>query len=126
MKKFFALVLMLLASSLMGQSKPVSVVGKWTMTLDMSMGVANPALEFTRQDGEKIMGSYTGRYGTSPLQGTVKDRIIDFTVSMSAEGDTVTMDFTGEVSEDGQSITKGKAVLGGLGDATWSAKKDKN
>ena len=135
MKTWFAIVTMLLiAGTLVAQSKPeqkpdsktVTVTGKWTMTLEMSMGTATPTLEITKQEGEKIAGSYSGRYGTFPFDGSVKNRVIQFAFNMVAEDQNVTMSFMGEVSADGQSITKGTAVLGELGDATWSAKKEKN
>ena len=38
------------------------VTGKWTMALEMSQGTATPTLEL-KQDGEKLTGTYTGRYG---------------------------------------------------------------
>jgi hypothetical protein len=101
-----------------------SVAGKWTMTLDMSMGAATPGLEL-KQDGAKITGTYTGRYGAFPLEGALKDRAIHFTFTMGAEGQTVTMTFSGEVAEDGQTM-KGSATLGEMGDATWSAKREKS
>ena len=41
---------------------------------------------------------------------------------MSAEGQSVTMSYTGEVTADAQSM-KGTASLGEMGDATWSAKR---
>jgi hypothetical protein len=97
-----------------------NVTGKWTVTLEMSMGTANPALEL-QQDGEKITGTYTGRYGTFPLQGSLTGRAIRFSFTMGAESPQV-MSFAGEVATDGQSM-KGTASLGEMGDATWSAKK---
>ncbi len=105
------------------EKKSVDVSGNWTMTLDMAMGTANPTLVL-KQDGEKLAGTYTGRYGTFDLLGSVKDRAIQFTFTMNAEGQTATMAFVGEVAEDGQSM-KGTAQLDEMGDATWSAKKDK-
>lgn len=109
-----------------GQGPPakkaeVNVSGKWAMTLDMSMGSATPALEL-KQDGAKITGTYSGRYGTFPLEGSLKDRAIQFSFTMGAEGQTVTMSFAGEVSADAQSM-KGTATLGEMGEATWSAKR---
>ncbi len=101
----------------------VDVTGKWTITMEMSMGTATPGLEL-KQDGTKITGNYTGRYGTFPLEGTVKDRTIQFSFQMGAEGQTVTMSFSGEVAADSQTM-KGTASLGEMGDATWSAKKEK-
>jgi hypothetical protein len=109
------------------QQKPdkatVSVAGKWAMTLEMSMGTATPALDL-KQDGSKITGTYTGRYGTFALEGTLKDHTIQFSFQMSAEGQGQTLSFTGEVAADAQTM-KGTAVLGEMGDATWSATREK-
>ena len=46
--------------------KALDVTGKWTMTLEMSMGTATPALVL-KQEGETLSGTYTGRYGTYEL-----------------------------------------------------------
>jgi len=99
----------------------VNVTGRWVMSLEMSMGSATPGLEL-KQDGTKITGTYTGRYGSFPLEGTLKDRTIAFSFTMTAEGQSVAMSYAGEVAADGQSM-KGTASLGEMGDATWSAKK---
>ena len=99
----------------------LNVAGKWAMTLEMSMGAATPALEL-KQDGEDLTGTYTGRYGTFELQGSLKGHVIVFSFTMSAEGQAVTMSFEGEVSSDAQSM-KGTASLADMGDATWSAKR---
>ena len=98
-----------------------NVAGKWAVTLEMSMGTATPALDL-KQDGAKITGTYTGRYGTFELQGSLKGHVIVFSFTMSAEGQAVTMSFEGEVSSDAQSM-KGTASLADMGDATWSAKR---
>ena len=109
-----------------GQARPErksvpDVSGKWVMTLDMSMGVASPALEL-KQDGEKLTGTYTGRYGTFALDGSLKATAIQFSFTMGAEGQESVMSFAGEVSADGTAM-KGTASLGEMGDATWTAKK---
>lgn len=103
--------------------KPLNVAGKWLMTLELSIGTANPTLEL-KQDGEKITGTYTGRYGTSQLQGTLKARVLEFAVQIDAEGQTATMSFRGEVAADAESM-KGQATIEGLGDATWTARREK-
>ena len=105
-----------------GKATP-DVTGKWSMTLEMSMGTGTPVLDL-KQDGEKISGTYTGRYGTFDLEGKIKEQAIEFWFTMTAEGQSVSMSFTGEVAADGQTM-KGQATLGELGDATWSAKKEK-
>ncbi len=103
------------------EQKP-NITGTWSMTLEMSMGTGTPTLDL-KQEGEKITGTYTGRYGTFPLEGTLKERAVEFSVTMNAEGQSVTMTFGGEVAADGLTM-KGQATLGELGDATWSAKKE--
>jgi hypothetical protein len=137
MKRFSVVVLVLafavgLAAREPRQGKPEqkpdskaasTVAGKWTMTLDMSMGTATPSLDL-KQDGAKITGTYSGRYGAFPLEGMLKDRAIAFAFVMNAEGQSVTMTFAGEVAEDWQTM-KGTAVLGEMGEATWSAKRAK-
>ena len=94
------------------------------MTLDMSMGQATTALVL-KQEADKLTGTYTGRYGTYQLKGTVKAREVAFGFQMDADGTPVDMSFTGEIAADGQTM-KGKAMLGELGEAGWSAKRDKS
>jgi hypothetical protein len=103
---------------------PLSIAGKWAMTLEMAMGNGTPSLEL-KQDGEKLTGTYTGRYGAAPIVGTLRDHSIEFKVNIVAEGTEVEMLFTGEVTSDGASM-RGDASLGPAGDATWLARKQKS
>ena len=102
-----------------------SLTGKWQMTLEMEVGTASPALVF-KQDAEKLTGTYTGRYGEYPLVGKITGRTLEFTVTMIAEGTETKMSFTGEVTMSvvGE-VLRGAAELGGMGQATWLAKRDK-
>ena len=93
------------------------------MTLEMEIGTGTPTLDL-KQDGEKITGTYTGRYGKFALEGKLKERTIEFAVNMTAEGQAVTMNFSGQVSEDAKTM-KGQATISELGDATWTATRDK-
>ena len=105
-------------------AKPAPVAGKWAVTLETESFTATSALEF-KQDGEKLTGTYTSsRYGATPLQGTIKDRAIEFTFKLNADGTEVAMAFKGEVAADGQAM-KGRATIAEMGDATWTAKKEK-
>ena len=103
--------------------KPVDVTGKWVMALELPIGPATPGLVL-KQDGEKLTGTYVGRYGEFPLTGTRKASAIAFAFEMTAEGQTVAVTFTGDVAADGQSM-KGTGVMGGMGDVTWSATRNK-
>jgi hypothetical protein len=123
----FALALFVGHASLGAQTappppKPIDITGKWTMSFETPMGTSTPALEF-KQTGEKITGSYTGRYGKFPFEGTLKGRTIRFAFTMNAEGQPAEMVFSGEVAADGLTM-QGQATLGELGDTQWSAKKN--
>ena len=103
--------------------RSLDLTGRWSMALDMSMGPAEPLLEL-KQEGDRITGTYTGRYGSFELSGTIKARKLAFTFTMGTAADPIEVAFTGEVSADGESM-KGEATLGTMGDATWSAKREK-
>jgi hypothetical protein len=104
-------------------SPATTLAGKWTMSLEIPMGTATVALEFVQQ-GEKVTGTYEGRYGKWPLAGVLKNRVLDFAVTMNAEGTEATLTFRGEVSEDFKTILKGQADLGGMGEGSWTAKRN--
>lgn len=120
-----ALVLVVLVSTIVGARAqdpiPARVAGTWRMTMEMSMGTASPEITL-KQNGDKLTGTYSGRYGTFTLTGKVKGRAFEFSFLMS-EQHPVSMCFQGEVSTDGASL-EGTAVLAEMGDATWTAKKD--
>ena len=101
----------------------VNLTGKWMMTLEMTVGTSSPVLVF-KQDAEKLTGTYTGRYGEYALVGKADGRKVEFVVTINAEGTETRMAFTGELSETGD-VLKGNADLGGMGEATWLAKREK-
>ncbi len=92
--------------------------GKWRMALEMEVGRATPLLELVEKDGT-LSGTYTGRYGSSPVEGTVEGRALAFTVAF----ETTSLAFRGEVKDDG--TLAGKATFGELGDVTWTAAREK-
>ncbi len=102
---------------------PANVAGKWQTTLEMEVGTATVALAFA-QEGEKLTGTYTGRYGAYQLAGTVKGRQLDFIVTIIAEGTETQMIFTGTLDAAGD-VIKGAANLGGMGEAGWIARRPK-
>jgi hypothetical protein len=93
------------------------------MTLETEQFTATPALEFMQQ-GDKLTGTYEGRYGKFPFTATLKGKALEFSFMMTAEGTDVQMSFKGDVAADYKSI-KGTADLGGMGSATWSAARAK-
>jgi len=100
-----------------GQEAP-TLTGKWRMTLEMEVGRATPLLELTEKDG-KLSGTYTGRYGASPVEGTVEGRKLAFGVAF----ETQTLAFQGEIKDDG--TLAGTAAFGELGEVKWTAVREK-
>jgi hypothetical protein len=98
----------------------VNVTGTWSATVETSQGTGNPTFTF-KQEGETLTGNYKGQLGEAPLKGTVKGNDITFNIKLNVQGQDFDITYTGKV--DGNNM-KGKAVLGQLGEATWTAKKN--
>ena len=119
------LVVGLLVSRVSAQapSKTIDLSGKWNVVMELSIGTSNPVLTL-KHEGDKVTGTYQGRYGESKLTGKLgADRQLVFQVALEAEGQSATMYFTGEVAADGQMITKGTVQIEGLGEGSWVAKR---
>ena len=102
-------------------AEPASVAGKWNAALQLESIQSSPTLTFV-QDGEKLTGTYQGYYGASPIEGTVKEKEINFAVTYNIEGSKIQAVFTGTV--DGASMG-GRVEFEGAGSGTWSAKRAK-
>ena len=111
-----ALVVGLVASGTL-VAEPANVAGKWNAALQLETITGHPVLTF-KQDGEKITGTYEGRYGEFTLKGTIKEKKIEFTVTMLAEGTQTQGYFAGTV--DGDTI-RGTVEFEGAGEGTWTA-----
>lgn len=102
-------------------TEPVKVAGKWNITLQLESITGHPVITL-KQDGEKITGTYEGRYGPSELTGTVKEKEIEFSVAFVAEGTRTEGAFGGTVDGD---TMGGTVEFDGAGDGTWSATRVK-
>jgi hypothetical protein len=102
------------------QDKPADVAGKWALTVETSAGTGNPSVEF-KQDGETLTGSYSSQvFGEQKVTGTIKGNAITFGFTGSFQGSEVTVTYAGTV--DGSAM-KGKVTLSGLGEGTFTGKK---
>jgi len=115
-----AVALVTLSAAL--SAEPAKVEGKWNVVLQLESITGHPVLTL-KQDGEKLTGTYEGRYGPSQLEGEVKENKIAFAVSFDAEGTKTTGIFQGTV--DGQTMT-GRVEFEGAGGGTWSAVRAKS
>ena len=110
----------LLAGALTVGAQTANVAGNWKLTLETPNGPANPSLVL-KQDGEKLTGTYKGRFGESPLEGAVKGKEIKFTVKVNAQGQEFLLEYAGAVDGD---TMKGKVKFGDMGEADFSGKKE--
>ncbi|SRR5258706_3102766 len=103
-------------------SSDVNVTGSWDFAVETSAGAGTPKFEF-KQEGEKLTGTYSGQLGNAKLEGTVKDRKIDFKFNVDVGGNAGTVVYSGTVQDDG--TMKGKVELAGLGEGTFTGKRAK-
>jgi hypothetical protein len=97
-----------------------NVTGDWSVAVETSAGSGNPSFTF-KQEGEKLTGTYKGQLGEGPLNGTVKGDDITFSVKVNAQGQDLTIVYTGKI--ENKDTMKGKVVLGELGEGTWTGKR---
>ena len=102
-----------------GAGAGAGISGVWNATVETAQGSGNPVFTF-KQEGEKLTGSYKGTFGEAPLTGTIKGSDISFSFKVNVQDQAMEVTYTGKV--DGTSM-KGKAKLGELGEADWTAKK---
>jgi hypothetical protein len=110
----------LLTAALTVGAQSTNVSGNWKLTFETPNGAANPSLVL-KQEGEKLTGTYKGRFGESPLEGAVKGKEIKFTVKVSAQGQEFLLEYAGAVEGD---TMKGKVKFGDMGEADFSGKKE--
>ena len=117
-----ALMMLVLAWSTVrgaAQAAKVDVTGKWAFNVETAAGAGTPTMTF-KQDGEKLTGHYSGQLGESDLTGSVKGADISFTFTVDAQGTMIKAAYSGTADKDSM---KGKVVLEGLGDGTFTAKR---
>jgi hypothetical protein len=96
----------------------IDVTGSWSVTVETEAGSGNPSFTF-KQEGEKLTGHYKGLLGEADLTGTVKGDKIEFSFKVTSQIEG-TVTYSGET--DGKTI-KGKVSLAGVGEGTFSGKK---
>jgi hypothetical protein len=117
MKGLVRISAMVLMSITLLVAAPANIDGQWQFTVELSMGTSRPVVTF-KQNGEKITGTYEGRYGTSNLEGTVKENQVEFTVTMVVEGTTISGVFAGTYDADRM---KGQVEYEAAGEGAWTA-----
>jgi len=95
------------------------VTGTWNMSVETTAGSGSPVFTLT-QKGDTISGTYKGQLGEAPVTGAVKGDDVTLEFKIEAQGQTLTVVYTGKL--DGKSMS-GKVSLGQLGDGTFKGTK---
>jgi hypothetical protein len=102
------------------QAAKTDVTGKWSFNVETAAGAGTPVITL-KQDGEKLTGHYSGQLGEADLAGTVKGQNVEFKFSVDLQGQTLNCVYSGAL--DGKDSMKGKVDLVGLGEGTFTAKR---
>jgi hypothetical protein len=97
----------------------VSATGIWHLQIETGQGTGTPTFTF-KQDGENLTGQYKGLFGEAPVTGTLKGAAITFSVKVKAQGDDMTITYSGTVDGD---TMKGKVTFGDAGEGTFTGKR---
>jgi hypothetical protein len=100
----------------------IDLTGKWIFDVETSAGSGMPTVTL-KQDGEKLTGHYSSmQLGEADLTGTVKGREITFSFTATVLDMKIPVTYSGTVDE--KQAMKGKIVITGLGDGTFTGKRE--
>ncbi|HEX2862072.1 MAG TPA: hypothetical protein VHN79_10555 [Lacunisphaera sp.] len=100
----------------------ISAAGTWQLQVDTGQGTGGPTFTF-KQDGETLSGRYKGLFGEAPVTGALKGREIRFSVKVSAQGQEITITYSGTLEGD---TMKGKVAFGDAGEGSFTGKRSGN
>jgi hypothetical protein len=113
-------VFTLLSAIGFAQAAKIDVTGKWLFTVDTTAGSGTPTITL-QQQGEALTGHYSGQLGEADLTGSVKGQEIAFVFSVDAQGVRLNCTYTGSI--ESKDSLKGKVDISGLGNGTFTAKR---
>lgn len=119
-RKLLIAVIFVSAAVLVVAAQAKNVSGNWKLTIETPNGTGTPSLVL-KQEGEKLTGTYKGRFGEAPLEGTIKGNEIKFTVKVNAQGNELAIEYAGTVEGD---TMKGKVKFGEFGEGGFSGKRE--
>ena len=103
------------------QDAKIDITGKWVFTVETSAGSGTPTVTL-KQDGEKLTGHYSSmQLGEADLSGSVKGKEIAFTFTANVLDMQIPVSYTGTI--ESKDALKGKIVITGLGDGTFTGKR---
>ena len=116
-----ALVLSTASTNGAGQQVKFDLTGTWLFTVTTSAGNGTPTVTL-KQDGEKLAGHYSStQLGEADLAGTVKANVVNFAFGVDVQGTHLDVTYAGTI--ESQDSMKGTVKLGGLGEGTFTARR---
>jgi hypothetical protein len=115
---FRAFVLITLLGA--GAAHAADVAGTWKLKVETRAGTGTPTLVLV-QDGEKLSGTYTGRFGESPVTGTIKGNALVFSFTGSGPMGSAEVTYTGVV--DGADVS-GTMTMGAMAGGNFTGHKE--
>jgi hypothetical protein len=106
------------AANAPASGEKADVTGAWILEVQTDAGSGSPSFNF-KQEGEKLTGRYKGLLGEADLTGTVKGNKIEFSFKVSGQVEG-TIVYAG--TTDGKTM-KGKVTLAGVGEGTFTGKR---
>ena len=103
-----------------GAAYGADVAGTWTLKVETQAGTGTPTLVLV-QDGEKLTGTYTGRFGKSPITGTIKGNALEF--SFTASGPMGSAEVSYSATVDGDNVS-GTMTMGSMAGGSFTGKKE--
>lgn len=95
------------------------VSGKWDITFNMG-GNPMPATASFTQAGDKVSGTIASDAGETPVSGTMTGQALKIAFKVETPQGALDITMTGDLAADSLA---GKALLTGLGEADWTAKR---
>ena len=103
-----------------GTAPAADLTGNWVFQVETTAGGGSPTFTF-KQEGDKLTGHYSGQLGEADLAGTVKGRAIDFKFVSEVQGFRIEAIYSGTI--ESKDSVKGTVVLAGLGEGTFTGKR---
>ena len=110
--KTFRFLALLISTLWIGSVHAADVSGTWKLTVSTTAGTGTPTLVLVQQ-GEMLTGTYTGRFGESPIKGTFKDGAIVFSFEASGPMGSAHVTYNGTVEDDTMSGTMQMGEMAG-------------
>jgi hypothetical protein len=98
----------------------LDVTGKWAFNVETSAGGGTPNITL-KQDGDKLTGHYSGQLGEADLTGSIKGQDFTFVFTVDLQGNALQCTYKG--SAENKDALKGTLNIAGLGDGTFTAKR---